>query len=124
MHTSVCSPFPFTHTSHTTNALSFHSHTPFPYIPHILSLLALHILYSLTLHMLFSCSLAFLLPQSFIDIPKAGRKKTLYNHCQVKLKRITTPHKESKIVIFPQNFKLPYSQACSQNNNNCKVIII
>ena len=50
--------------------------------------------------------------------------KTLYNHYQIKFKRITTSHKESRITIVPQSFKLPYSQAYNQNNNNCKLIII
>ena len=104
------------HISHTHTTCTLHSHTHSLYTPHILS--------PPSLHMLFSCSLVFLLPQSFIDTPKAGRKKTLYNHCQIKFKRITTSHKESRITIVPQSFKLPYSQAYSQNNNNCKLIII
>ena len=51
-------------------------------------------------------------------------KKTLYNHCQIKFKRITTSHKESRITIVPQCFHLPYSQASGQSNNNCKLIIV
>jgi hypothetical protein len=49
-----------------------------------------------------------LLP-SFIVTPKAGRKKnTLYNHHQIKTKRITTSYKEPRFIIAPQRFKLPH----------------
>ena len=121
-HTHPCA-FPFnshthsSHTSHTQTTCTLLSLTHSPYTPHILS--------SLTLHMLFSYLPAFFLPQTFTDTSKAGfKKKTLYNHCQIKFKRITMSHKESRITIVPQSFKLPYSQAYSQNNNNCKLIII
>jgi hypothetical protein len=36
-----------------------------------------------------------------------NNKKTSYNHCQIKFKRITTCYKESRITIVPQSFKLP-----------------
>jgi hypothetical protein len=105
------------HTSHT---LSIHSsHSLSTHSSCVLLLLSLSLFHSLstftshTPHSLSTRSLDFLLPQSFIDTPKASRKKTLYNHCQIKFKIITMSHKESRITIVPQSFKLPYSQACS-----------
>jgi hypothetical protein len=139
IHTSVCSPFTLKHThTHTTCTLLSLTYTL--YAPHILSSLTLHILSSLTLHMLttcsphsphtlLTCSLLTFLPFScpstlLISQKQVKKKKKLYNHCQMELKRITMYHKESRIAIVPQSFKLPYSQACSQSNNNCKRIII
>jgi hypothetical protein len=44
--------------------------------------LHIHLTYSsLALYMLSTHFLAFLFPWSFIDSPKAGKRKILYNHC-------------------------------------------
>jgi len=91
------SAFLFIHilSSHTLHSLSYSISTP-------------HALHSPHAHLMCSTgSLAFLLPQSFIDNPKAGRKKTLYNHCQIKFKIITTSHNKPRITIVPQSFKCP-----------------
>jgi hypothetical protein len=105
----------FTHISHTHHMLSPFTHT---HTLHTCLTFSLHSLFIFSFHAHSPFSCPSLLP------PKAGKKKTLYNHCKIKFKTITTSHKESRITIVPQSFKLPYSQAYSQNNNNCKLIII
>jgi hypothetical protein len=54
--------------------------------------------------------LTFFLWQSFTDTPKAGKnKKTLYNHCHIKLKKKTGPTKDQELPLFPSvpSFPIP-----------------
>ena len=98
-------PFTLTHTLHTYLTHTLLTHLTFSL--HSLFMLSSHALHihltcsSTVLYVLSSLSRAW----SFIDTPKAGRTKTLYKHCQIKLNRITTSHKESRITIVPQSFK-------------------
>jgi hypothetical protein len=97
-------------------------HSPFTHIH------TLHTRLTFSVHSLLKCSSHahshFSCPSLLLILQRQVKKNTLYNHCQIKFKRITTSHKESRISIVPQSFRLPYSQACSQSNNNCKLIII
>jgi hypothetical protein len=102
-HTPLCIPLSL---SHTCTSHTFHTHTTctLPLLTHTLSIHASHsLLHSLftcssyalsschssftlfihftycshSLYMLSTCSLAFLLPQSFIDTPKAGKEDSI-----------------------------------------------
>lgn len=109
----------FTHSSHSLFIHSSHA------ISHSLFAFHIHLTYSsLALYMLITHSLTFLLPSLLLILQKQIKVKTLYNHCQIKFKRITTSYKESRITIVLQSFKLSSSQDYSQNNTNCKFIII
>ena len=81
-----------THAStHASYAPHTHTHTPHAFFFH-----------SLTLHLLFSGSLAFFLPQSFIDTPKAGRKKdTVYSLANQIQKNKRIPQRIKNYNCFP-----------------------
>ena len=120
----VCFSFPelphsYTHLTHTPCSLLSLTHTPHTHHTHS-PLTHLHTLHTFSPHTLSSHyffthphSLSpLLLPQSLLLLQKQAGKKTLYNHCQIKFRRITVSHRESRVRIVPQSFKLPYSQAC------------
>jgi hypothetical protein len=135
-YTPLCIPLSLTHTLHTslslslslslththtictcpslTNALSMHtSHSLSTHSSHAFLMLSiiLHLLSTFTSHtphLLFTCSLAFLLPQSFIDTLKAGKKDVQSlpnqiqkkNHVPQRIKNYNFPPK-SQASIFP-----------------------
>jgi len=112
-HTHLCalSFHSFTQSSHTPHMLSFQSltHTP---LTHSLmhTSLSLHTLSTLfhSLHTPLSAH-TFLSPLTcpILLFQKQVEEKILYNHCQIKFRKMTTSHKESRITIVLQSFKLP-----------------
>jgi hypothetical protein len=89
LHTSMCSFFTHTHNVHSPYTHTHSSHTPNSF------LLALSP---------FSCP-----SLSIFQKQVEKKKKTLYNHCQIKFRRIATSHREPGITIVPQSFKLSLS---------------